>query len=97
MILIILVKDNHKGLVINYGEGGYRMEKLRVQNFLRPTSRQNKTFQPPPPLFFKGGHFFAPPPPTPAISMAKTSSSCVNYIILCCPKGLLVVAVARVA
>ena len=27
----------HKGLVINYGEGGgYKMGKSRVQNFLRP-------------------------------------------------------------
>ena len=25
-----------KGLVINYGEGGYKMGKSRVQNFLRP-------------------------------------------------------------
>ena len=31
------IKNRHKGLVINYGEGGgYKMGKSRVQNFLRP-------------------------------------------------------------
>ena len=35
-----------KGLVINYGEGGYKMGKLRFRNLL-PPSRQGKTFCPP--------------------------------------------------
>ena len=39
-----------KGLnFINYGEGGgYKMEKSRAQNFLRPSPRLGKTFRTPP-------------------------------------------------
>ena len=49
-----------KGLVINYGEGGggYKMGKSRVRNFLRPPSRQGKTFCAPP---FKEWKLFVTP------------------------------------
>ena len=58
-----------KGLVINYGEGGYKMGKLRVRNFCAPPPHPQdrvKVFAPPP---FKGWELFAPP-----FSLAKTSS-----------------------
>ena len=39
---------SYKGLVINNGEGGgYKMGKSRVQNFMRPPSRQGQTFHAP--------------------------------------------------
>ena len=49
-----------KGLVINYGEGGggYKMGKSRVRNFLRPPSRQGKTFRAP---LLKSGNVLRPP------------------------------------
>ena len=50
------------------GRGGYKMGKSRVRNFLRPPSRQGKTFRPPPLL--KSGNFSCPP----AYNKAKTSS-----------------------
>ena len=43
------------------GRGGYKMGESWVRNFLRPPSRQDKTFRaPPPPL--KSGKFSGPPP-----------------------------------
>ena len=51
------------------GEGaGYKMGKSRVRNFLRPPTRQGKTFLAPPPIL-KSGNFSRPPN-----NMAKTSS-----------------------
>ena len=55
----------HKGLVINYGEGGLQNGKIGVRNFWRPPPpppRQRKTFQPPLPLFLKEWKLFADPP-----------------------------------
>ena len=40
----VIVAILTKGLVINYGEGGYKMGRLGVGNLLRPPSRQGKTF-----------------------------------------------------
>ena len=59
-----------KGLVINYGEGGYKSGKLQVRNFLRPPPPQDrvKLFVPPPPPFKEWKHFVPP------CNMAKTSS-----------------------
>ena len=47
-------------MVINYGEGGYKMGKSRVQNFLRPPPPQDriKLFAPP---FQRVETFRAPP------------------------------------
>ena len=50
-----------KGLVINYGEGGwgYKMGKSRVRNCLHPPPQDRvKLFAPPP---FKDWKLFAPP------------------------------------
>ena len=59
--IIMYDGQEDKGLVINYGEVGYKMGKLRVRNFLRPPpSRQGKTFRTPPP--FKEGKVFCAPP-----------------------------------
>ena len=49
------------------------MGKSQVRNFLRPPSRQSKTFCDPPPPVLKSGNFTHPP-----YNMAKTSSYCVN-------------------
>ena len=48
------------------GRRGYKMGKLRAQNFLRPPLRQGKTFRAP---LLKSGNFLRPP-----FNMAKTSS-----------------------
>ena len=54
-----------KGLVINYGEGGYKMGEPRVRNFLHPPppSRQDKTVCAPPPPSFDEWKLFVHPPP----------------------------------
>ena len=63
-MIVLLIRD----WSLITGRGGYKMGKLRVQNFLRPPpSRQGKTFRAPP---FKEWKLFTPPP----YNMAKTSS-----------------------
>ena len=54
--------NDNKGLIINYGEGGYKMGKSRVQNFLRPPPPQDRV------------KLFVPPP----FLMANTSSYCLT-------------------
>ena len=73
------MKNQTKGLVVNYGEGGYKMGKSQVWNFLRPPppSWHCKTFRDPPPLLLKSGNFLGPPfsmakPPPPPFRRAKT-------------------------
>ena len=52
------------GPVINYGEGGFKMAKLQVKNFLHPLSRHGKKeIAPPPPAsLLKGENVLRPPP-----------------------------------
>ena len=56
-----------RGPVINYGEGGYKMGKLWVQNFMGPPSR---LFVPP---LLKSGNFLYPPFNTSSIYHVKTT------------------------
>ena len=71
----VLPLTSTKGLVINYGEGGYKMGKSRVQNFLRPPQDRVKLVTAPRPLFFLIVETFCTPPP---FNMAKTSSYCIK-------------------
>ena len=53
------------GLVINYGEGAYKMGKLWVRNFLCPppfSVHHPQAPPPPPPLFLRVETFYAPTP-----------------------------------
>ena len=61
----------HRGLVINYGEGGYKMGKSRFKNVLRPPPPQDRVKLFAPPLFLKEWKLFVPPPTT--FNMAITS------------------------
>ena len=47
VVLTPVCLDVIKGLVINYGEGGYKMGNSRARNFVHPSSRQGKTLRDP--------------------------------------------------
>ena len=51
-----------KGLVINYGEGGYKMGNLWVQNFLHPRPQPSRQKIPTHPLFVRVKLHLSPPP-----------------------------------
>ena len=54
----IITKNIPRDWSLITGRGAYKMGKSQVRNFLRPPSRQGKTF--PAPLL-KGGNFLRPP------------------------------------
>ena len=69
-----------KGLVINYGEGGYRTGKSRVQNFLRPPPTPQDRIQlvvppPPPPQLLKNGNSLYHIKTTPKLVVSPPSFS----------------------
>ena len=60
------------GLVINYGEGGYKMGKSWARKLLRPPPPQDRLKLFAPPTLLKAGNFLCPPPP---FTIANTSSA----------------------